>query len=122
MESEQAQALRLSAEATYPGLKAAIEAYAANLPPAAAPAPVSEPEVVEKAVSAATTAAAQPKPVCRSSAISAGKKYIPIENFSWDQGGYNSATVSRVQHFLITRAFEAFFYPDISLCGHRRSR
>lgn len=123
MELEQSQALRFAAEASYPGLRAALESYAANLPPAAkAPSaaaepqatPASEDEAVTRAVAAATAATAKPKPVGTTHALSSGLRYVPIQDFSWDQGGYNAATVG--EHFTFEVLFLFDFYNFRSLC------
>jgi calcyclin binding protein len=103
MESEQAQALRLAAMATYPALKSTLEAYASNLPPPAAivdsssvsNAPLkTEEENIANAVSDVNVTAAQPKAVARGAVRPAGLKYVSLEDFSWDEGGYDSKTVT----------------------------
>jgi calcyclin binding protein len=103
MESELAQTLRLAAEATHPGLKAALNSYAASLPPAPAAAAVPAPAVAETspvvvaAAPAATPAAVASAP-SRATAAAASStgvtKYSPIDDFAWDQGGYNSETIT----------------------------
>lgn len=98
MESEQAQALRLAGVATYPGLKSALQAYAASLPPSPnsvepTPMEVIPDESAPKIVPAASVTTVQPVSVGAAAIHPAGIKFVPVENFSWDQGGYNSQTV-----------------------------
>lgn len=93
LELEIAEAESLLNTATFPGLKASIQAHLFKLK-----------KQLEQATAAATTAnnakasAEVPPPAPSSSAkipamVAAGA-YIPIEDFAWDQGSYNSPTVT----------------------------
>jgi calcyclin binding protein len=81
---------RLIETATFPGVKAHLQSYlnklkAKSTASASAAAPV--------ATSAnASVAAKETSAVSRP--LSFGGVYIPVENFSWDQGSYNSPTVT----------------------------
>jgi hypothetical protein len=98
-ESELEQTLRLLSEASFPGLQKVLQRHADALAPVAAPAPPAAPSAAMKIADPPTA----PKELPASSAVKASivashhsiqPTYIPVENFSWDQGGYNSPTVT----------------------------
>jgi hypothetical protein len=95
--SEIAETETLLASATYPGVKATLLSHLNKLRQAdalaAAPkAPVESVESIPttpQVFSPKVASSSQPRPPLLS-----GATYIPIESFSWDQGAYNSPTVT----------------------------
>ena len=97
METELQQARRFATETTFPGLRQVLENYAATIPGPTMNDLQSNTSNVTQPAPVATAASAQPKsvPVSVVPARAPGQKYVPIDNFSWDQGSYNSPTVIR---------------------------
>ncbi len=89
-ESEREQTLRFLSQASFPGLKSVLERYANSLAPKQDAVPPAPAAVTPPVPPAAKPAAA---PVT-SSLLLGQKQYIPVEDFSWDQGDYNSSTVT----------------------------
>lgn len=76
----------LLAVATFPGVKAALQAHLEKLQKIQVPPPAPPmPDV--------TPAPSPPESAKHHHSLS-GVTYIPIDSFSWDQGGYNSPIVS----------------------------
>ena len=67
------------------GNKPKVEAVSANLPPPPPPAATT---------SVPATITARPSIVSDKTLSSSSAVFIPISDYAWDQGGYNSATVS----------------------------
>lgn len=87
--SEIEEVQRLIDQATYPGVKSNLQSYLRKL------------ELDAQKASAAAAIETKPVPVpvpsvqpTSSKPLLYGGVYIPIENFSWDQGSYNSPTVT----------------------------
>ncbi len=76
---------------SFPGLRQTLERYAETLAPVSVviepPGPPVAAAVIAPSNTAPTAARSAPRTV-------ATKGFIPIESFSWDQGEYNSPTVT----------------------------
>lgn len=100
-EFEQVQAF--ITEAKFPGLRQNLERYAQSIAnsPASASSSQSAPDIppaapVNVAASnhVAVAAAAPARASISLSRPIAGKDFVPVETFSWDQGEYNSPTIT----------------------------
>lgn len=96
MSSELDQTRQFSAQTNFPGLKRVLDEYAATLKAApVAPSPATDP-VATPVVRPPTVSTPSTEAQVRSAPAFVGvqKQYVPIESFSWDQGDYNSPTVT----------------------------
>jgi hypothetical protein len=85
--------------ATYPALRKVLQDYEASLIPAAAPSVSSVDEssgVMEEVQSLPSAPTSAPAKTIVRQAVSKSSDvlFTPITDFAWDQGGYNSETVT----------------------------
>jgi calcyclin binding protein len=94
LEQEIAEAENLLNTATFPGMKASIQAHLFKLKKQLEQFKASSStEAHEKASGNETASVSAPSSSGVKPVIVAGN-YIPLENFAWDQGSYNSPTVT----------------------------
>eukprot|EP01031_Cornospumella_fuschlensis_P033836 gene33836-40939_t len=72
--------------ATFPGVKAALQAHLFKLKKAE--------EITQKGPAISAPAPSAPLQSSSRPAVVPGATFVPIESFSWDQGEYNSANIS----------------------------
>jgi hypothetical protein len=104
MSTEYEQVQVFIAEAKFPGLRLNLERYAQSIAPAPANASSENVPVIPPAApvavatsnpaSVAVASAAPARSSISSSRPIAGKDFVPVETFSWDQGEYNSPTIT----------------------------
>ena len=87
-DNELAEAETLLSTATFPGVKSVLQAHVIKLKKAESDRLQRE-AAKEEAAKVASQPAVERKPI-----VSVKGSYIPIENFAWDQGEYNSSTLS----------------------------